>query len=94
MVVTGVSIDVDLRAAKARLRGDPRPSYAARVAELLALRDYYRSSVYARFDLDSERQVSLATALHYAKLARVPRRSRLRQQIADARRLKLTVEAP
>ena len=92
MDVSGVWIDEQLRAAKARLRGDASAENAARVAALLARRDDYRSCVHARFSLDTYRQTSLSEAIHYAKLTRAPRRSRLRYEIRDARRIKLTLE--
>lgn len=94
MELTGTRLDRQLRAAKARLRGDPSPANAAEVARLWALRDYYRSCVHARFHLDTLRQASLAEAVHYAKLTRAPRRAALRAEIADARRVKLTLETP
>lgn len=92
MVVSGKSLDDALRAARARFRGDPSKDNAAAYAHALSRRDYYRGCVYARFDLETERQASLATAIYYAKHTHSPRRSKLRKQIAAARAIRLEIE--
>ena len=97
MRVSGVELDDRIRGAKQRLkglRGSAQETLATRtLAELLAMRDFYRAMVHARFTLDRPEQTSLAVALRYTRDAPRPRRE-LRAQIADARRVKVEVHWP
>ena len=93
MVVTGVEIDKKIRAAKARLKGQ-RDGVRERqalhdLACWLGLRDLYRATVHARFDLDETRQVSLAVAVAYAKLLRGRPTRKLWAQIHEAKRVRV-----
>lgn len=98
MVVNGVELDRKIRAARAHLKGQKRgrkeQSAARSLAELLALRDLYRTTVYARFDLDAPTQASLAVAVVYAKLVRGRARSKLWAQIQEARRVNVDLPDP
>ena len=97
MVVTGVEIDKKIRAAKARLKGQ-RDGVQERqalhdLACWLGLRDLYRTTVHARFDLDETRQVSLAVAVAYAKLLRGRPTRKLWAQIHEAKRVRVDLPA-
>lgn len=96
MDVNGVELDRKIRAARAHLKGQRhgRKEHEAlrALAELVALRDLYRTTVHARFDLDAPAQTSLAVALAFAKHTRGRARVRLRAQIQEAKRVR--VELP
>lgn len=98
MVVSGVELDQKIRAARAHLKGqrhgEKEPVALHALAELLALRDLYRTTVHARFDLDESRQTSIATAVAYAKLARGRARVRLWTQIHEAKRVRVELPDP
>jgi len=93
MVTTGVLLDKDVRDARRRLKGlrgsAKEPQAAHDLALALARRDTYRCIVHARFNLDVTIQTSLAVAIHFARASRPARRSKLRHQIASARRVKI-----
>lgn len=98
MLVNGVELDRRIRAARAHLKGQRhgrKEQEAVRaLAELLALRDLYRTIVHARFDLDASAQTSLATAVAYAKYARGRARVRLWAQIHEAKRVRVELPDP
>lgn len=98
MVLNGFDIDIRVRAAKARLKGQRAGVHeleaAQRLAELLALRELYRTTVHARFDLLVECQTSLATALSYVRLARGQASKRLRAQVREAARVRVELPTP
>lgn len=93
MVTNGVLLDKDVRDARRRLKGlrgsAKEPEAAHWLALTLARRDAYRSIVHARFDLDVTVQTTLSVAIHFARASRPARRSKLRHQIAAARRVKI-----
>lgn len=98
MRVSGVELDERIRGARRRLkgvRGSRVEGEAAReLAELSALRDFYLASVHARFTLDKVEQTSLAVALRYTHDAPRPKWRELREQIGDARRVKMEIHWP
>jgi hypothetical protein len=93
MVTTGFDIERKIRAARARLKGQRagrKEAEAVRIyADLIGLRDLYRTTVHARFDLDTPTQTSIAVAIAYAKNIRGRARARLWAQIAEAKRVKV-----
>jgi len=97
MVTDGVELDHAVRRARKRLKGlrgsHLEPLAAVELSVALARRESYRLIVHARFDLDEVRQATLSAAVHFARAMRAGRRSKLRRQIASARRVKVDVES-